>query len=445
MSRSIRGSVSPATHRRGDLWLKTRWLLPVVGPPVEHAWLHVKRGRLHAFGQWPPRQHGQQFVDLEDAVVTAGFVNAHTHLEFSDCQSPFDTTGGLPDWIERVIDWRRRQPAGTRELAVHRGLAESAEAGVVAVGEIATTVPAGADLPALQTGPRLRIFREVLGLAPVCPGVAPAAVATARRDIQRLAQAGFATGLSPHAPYSTQWPMGRWALATARHLRSLTSTAGGHRKLVPLAMHLAESEDEQEFLELQSGRFRQLFESLGVWPTTPPRLATTADWISLLARADRGLIVHGTHLPSDRLAWARLQRHRQRLAVAVCPRTTQALAGRLPPLADFLNAGIRVCLGTDGRGSNPDLSIRAEAACLIDAGLISPEQALTITTVNAAWGLGFDRTTGFLAPGRPADLVVLRPAVASTTAASATAAVFAPDTHVTATLRGGRLIAGSLE
>ena len=438
----MRQSSLQSTHSSNEFLLRAQWLLPVVGRPIENAWLRVKRGRIHGFGKWPPQNHCDQTIDLGNTVITAGFVNAHTHLEFSNCQTPLETSGGLPEWIERVIDWRRHESPETREVGVIRGLTESAEAGVVALGEIATAVPAGPDLSALQVGPRLRIYREVLGLGQVHPGNLPAET-NAHRDTLRLARAGFAVGLSPHAPYSTQWPTGRWTLALARQLHSITSNDGNH-KLVPLAMHLAESESEEEFLQRQTGRFRQLFETLGVWPNTPPHLASTADWISLLARADRGLIIHGTHLPSNRMAWARLQRHQRQLAIAVCPRTTQALAGRLPPINDFVNAGLRVCLGTDGRGSNPDLSIRAEAACLIDAGLVSPEQALTMITINAAWGLGLDRQTGFLAAGRQADLVLLRPAVPTTNATTATASIFAPETHVIATLRGGQLISGRL-
>lgn len=445
MSRVGRQQGQQVANFPNDFLLRARWLLPVIRPGIENAWLRVRHGRIHGFGQWPPHDHCDQVIDLEDAVITAGFVNAHTHLEFSNCQSPLDTSGGLTNWIERVINWRQQEPIETRKSALLSGLRESAEAGVVAVGEIATAVPVMRDLSTLQVGPRLRIFRELLGLGPILPGSLPTAAMTALRDIHKLARAGFDVGLSPHAPYSTQWPTGRWALALAHQLRSISGRDENRRCLVPMAMHLAESEAEQEFIQKQTGHFRKLFETLGVWPNTSPRLAGTADWISLLARADRGLIVHGTYLPKDRLAWARLQRHQKRLAVAVCPRTTLALAGRLPPVGDFLKAGVRLCLGTDGRGSNPDLSIRTEAACLIDAGLISPQQALVMITSNAAWALGLERRTGLFAAGRPADLVVLRPTTNPSSVTTATASIFSSETRVIATLRGGRLISKSAD
>ena len=67
-----------------------------------------------------------------------------------------------------------------------------------------------------------------------------------------------------------------------------------------------------------------------------------------------------------------------------------------------------------------------------------------MTTTDAAWPLGFENRTGCIAVGRPADLAILRPAAAPTRARDAAAAVFAADTRVIATLRGGRFIAGTL-
>jgi cytosine/adenosine deaminase-related metal-dependent hydrolase len=147
-------------------------------------------------------------------------------------------------------------------------------------------------------------------------------------------------------------------------------------------------------------------------------------------------VVHGTHLDRDPDALARLARHRDRLCVAVCPRTTRSLSGRLPPIGLFRGAGIRVAIGTDSRASNPDLSVLAECRTLVDAGLTSPAEALTMATLHGGFAVMFDRC-GRLAPGLPADLVVLRP-VGSVR--DPFAAAVDPRTTVLATLRAGRLI-----
>ena len=149
----------------------------------------------------------------------------------------------------------------------------------------------------------------------------------------------------------------------------------------------------------------------------------------------------GSMISRDPDAFARLARHRDRLCVAICPRTTRAISGVLPPVALLRGAGIRVCLGTDGRGSNPDLSILAECRALVDAGLTSPAEALRMATVTGAWALGCERRAGMLAPGRPADLVVLRPAQAIRDPYEA---ALDPSATIVATLRSGHLIHGAL-
>ncbi len=404
--------------------LRARHLLPGGGRPLENVCLRIHRGRIAAIGPGKPGRHA---LDLGDVVVLPGLVNAHTHLEFSSLLEPLATAGGLPDWIRRLIAWRRsRDAAGEAATATIRaGLDESARCGVTAIGEIATdTMPAGVG----GRGPRLRIFREALGLSATaleatCHGLA--------RDLDRLAARGIAAGISPHAPYSVAAPLAAWL---GREIA---------RRRLPVAMHLAESLEERELLAAGTGPFRRLLEDLGAWnPAAPPQLLSATDWIGRLARAARGIVVHGTHLPDDPDALARLARHRDRLCVAICPRTTQALSGRLPPVAAFRAAGLRVAIGTDGRGSNPDLSVLAECRTLVDAGLARPAEAIAMATVHGAWALGFERVAGILAPGRPADLVVLRPSQAH---ADPYAAVLDPATRVVATLRAGHVIAGRLD
>lgn len=412
--------------RSAETVLRARHLLAGDGRAIANGWIRIARGRITALGSGRP---GGAAIDLGDAVILPGLVNAHTHLEFSALDRPFDATGGLPAWIHRVVDWRRQRDAAggaeTKTEAIRTGLHECAAHGVTTVGEIATApvaVPTGACLP------RLRMFREAIGLFAATSDAAARGVA---RDLDRLSARGIAAGISPHAPYTVAAP-----LAT-RLTREIA------RRRLPVAMHLAESLEEAELLATGGGPLRRLLEELGAWQAAaPPQLVPVADWITRLARAPRGIVVHGTHLPADADALARLARHRDRLCVAVCPRTTLALSGRLPPVAAFRAAGVRVALGTDGRGSNPDLSILAECRTLVDAGLASPTEAIAMATVHGVWALMLDHVAGRLAPGRPADLVILRPA---TPWADPFTAALDPATTVAATLRAGRVISGVID
>ena len=420
-----------AASGRRRFTLRCRWLLPIAVPPVERAWLRIERGVIAGFGAGAPAHADGDTIDLGDAIVIPGLVNAHTHLEFSVLAEPLDAAGGLPGWIGRVVAERRAREAAAdapgRALAsVRLGLAESAAGGVTAIGEIATGVSLATSV---GPGPAVRVFREGLGLRPAAVDAAPRAIIA---DLDRLAARGIAAGVSPHAPYSVATPLGRRLLAEAL------------RRRLPVAMHLLESEAESELLALGTGPFRRLLEDLGAWDAAaPPPLLPAAEWIGWLARARRGIVVHATHVERDPTALTRLARHRDRLAVAICPRTTRAISGVLPPLAVLRRAGLRVALGTDSRASNPDLSLLAECRTLVDAGLASPEEALRMATLHGAWAIAFEDRSGRIAPGRPADLAILRPAAAAS--GDPCAAALDPTTSVAATLRRGRLIAGRVQ
>ena len=409
----------------GPSILRAQHIVTMAGPPLENGWLRIDRGRIGAVGRGKPPTAA---VDFGDAIIIPGLVNAHTHLEFSGLPEPFPPGGGLPAWIGRVVAWRRsRGPvsgaADEVATAIRTGLHESAAAGVTTVGEIATTITPAVLAAYATGGPRVRIYREALGLS---PAAATAGFAQLVRDLARVERAGLAAGISPHAPYSVSAPLAR------RIGRAISEQ--GH----PAAIHLAESLEEAELLATGGGPFRDLLESLGAWDRNrPPELVPVADWITRLARGPRGLVVHATHIGRDTAALARLARHRDRLGVVICPRTTQALSGSLPPVALLRSAGLRIALGTDGRGSNPDLSLLAECRTLVAAGLTTPAEALAMATVHAAWGLRLDHVCGRLAPGRAADLVILRPPAGTT---DPCAAAIDPATRVVATIRSGRLV-----
>ena len=86
--------------------LRARHVLAGDGRAIENGWIRIARGRITALGSGRPSAAA---VDLGDAVILAGLVNAHTHLEFSTLDRPFDAAAGLPAWIHRVVVWRRQR------------------------------------------------------------------------------------------------------------------------------------------------------------------------------------------------------------------------------------------------------------------------------------------------------------------------------------------------
>ena len=59
-----------------------RWVLPITSPPIRDGWVEIVDGLVTAIGA--SKSVGSfvsSSVDLSDAIIMPGVVNAHTHLE----------------------------------------------------------------------------------------------------------------------------------------------------------------------------------------------------------------------------------------------------------------------------------------------------------------------------------------------------------------------------
>jgi 5-methylthioadenosine/S-adenosylhomocysteine deaminase len=100
--------------------------------------------------------------------------------------------------------------------------------------------------------------------------------------------------------------------------------------------------------------------------------------------------------------------------VAHTPKTYQKLAMAMPPIQQMIESGVRVALGTDGPASNSDLNLLEvmrltglyQKGYQVDATALPVTQLLKLATQAPAAAMGFTRS-GVLAPGRPADLILL--------------------------------------
>jgi 5-methylthioadenosine/S-adenosylhomocysteine deaminase len=134
-----------------------------------------------------------------------------------------------------------------------------------------------------------------------------------------------------------------------------------------------------------------------------------------LARLDRlGLVspmlmaVHMTQLEDaeiERVAAAGA-------SVVHCPESNLKLASGFCPVARLHEAGVNVCLGTDGAASNNDLDMLGEmrSAALLAKGVagradaLTAAQALAMATINGARALGLAEEIGSIEAGKWADL-----------------------------------------
>jgi cytosine/adenosine deaminase-related metal-dependent hydrolase len=183
-------------------------------------------------------------------------------------------------------------------------------------------------------------------------------------------------GLSPHAPYTAGWSLVESVVKLSRRFQA------------PVAMHLAETCEELEFLNSHSGPLLDLLDQRGVWDASAvPRGIQPIDYLKLLSTAHRALIIHGNYLvPAD---WNFLAKHAHRMSVVYCPRTFHYFGHRAYPLESMLAAGVHLAIGTDSRASNPNLNLFEELKFIRrQHPSVSPRQLLELGTENGAAALG---------------------------------------------------------
>lgn len=371
------------------LALRARWVFPVDRPSIERGVVTIAGGRIVAVGQ---NASGTPTHDLGDVALLPGLVNAHAHLEFSLLRKPLAPPGTpFARWIEHVVNWRRERGVASQEPGVRSGLVESQSAGVAALGEIATS---GWPAALFATSPDLAavVLLELLGLAP--ERVDPL-IGLARQHIAACRQAAIRPGLAPHAPYTVHPEL----LGRACQLSA--------QERLPLAMHLAESHEELELLNAQTGPLVDRLQSLGAWhPGVLARGLRPLDYLRQLAAAHRAVVIHGNYLAEDEIEL--LATYRERLSLIYCPRT-HAYFGHEPyPLAHLLAAGVRVAVGTDSRASNPDLSLFEELRHIARHHPGVPAEAiLRMGTLAGAQALGVADELGSVTPGKLARLAVV--------------------------------------
>lgn len=361
--------------------LRARWIVTGVGEPLRDGVLTIDGERIAAVGN-----SGEgKVLELGDVVLLPGLINAHTHLEFSDCEKPLCRAATpLPEWIRQVIGMRHRSDRDAR-AAVAQGMRESLTSGVTTIGEI-STLPASAY--GEFHGSCLVAFQEVIGFS------AGRIDSVYGELLRRLDSTAITAGISPHAPYTVHPDLLRRlvTLASERHL--------------PVAMHLAESREELELLADGKGPFHQLLADRSMWdPAAIPTGARPLDYLQVLAEAPRALIIHGNYLDDEEIAF--LAARRDHMSVVYCPRTHAYFGHDSYPLEKMLAACVRVALGTDSKASNPDLSMLNEMRYVARKySIVPPRCILSMATLRSAEALGM-LDLGTLEAGKLADVVAI--------------------------------------
>jgi 5-methylthioadenosine/S-adenosylhomocysteine deaminase len=360
-------------------------VFPVTAPPIEDGAVLVGAdGRIAAVGPHArvPAPREAERLEFPGAILTPGLVNVHTHLELTHLAG----RNGEKDfvkWIARVRELKEATPPEEFLAAAERGLRDCWGRGVTCIAETGST---GAAMEALvRFGGRGIVFQEVFGPSPAQVATSMAELEQQVLRLRRLATSQRRVGVSPHAPYTVSESLFRRVARFAQ------------QDGLPLAVHLAESQEESELIRYGAGPFAESLRARGI--AVEPHHCSPVQYLRELGVLRPGtLAIHCVQVDDADMQTLKTNR----VAVAHCPRSNRAHAHGSAPISALRDAGIPVGIGTDSVASVPDLDVWAEAR----VSWFGADEALRLLTLDGARALGWERDIGSLETGKAGDLAV---------------------------------------
>ena len=380
-----------------------RWVLPITQPPIEYATVVENGGVISYVGPRAGAPPGPDY-DLGDAILLPGLVNTHTHLELTAMRGFLEDLR-FSDWIDKLRQSRNEVFNDDMLLDSARfGIVEGLAAGITAYAD---TCSSGVVLQALgELGVRGIMYQEVFGPDPSQAKTAMDdlanridALAPRQTDLVRL-------GVSPHAPYTV-----------SDELYDAASAFAKSRNL-PMAMHIAESEAENDIVTKAAGDFADRWKRRGI--AVARRARSPIELLEKHGVLERGaLLIHCVRVDEADIEIIA----RTRCSVAHCPASNAKFGHGIAPLLPLLAARVKVGIGSDSVASNNRMDVLDEArlAVLIHRAAtekhdaFGAHQALELATIGGARALGIDDRIGSLEVGKDADLAAFRVDIPRTT------------------------------
>jgi 5-methylthioadenosine/S-adenosylhomocysteine deaminase len=321
-------------------------------------------------------------IDLGNAILCPGLVNAHTHAAMTLLRGAADDLP-LMEWLQKRI-WPMEgalvDPQFV-EIGTQLAAAEMLLGGTTTCADM-YFYPGDAARAFIAMGMRAQLAMPVIEF-PTRYASDPdqyLSLALETRDALK-GEALLSFALGPHAPYTVNDD-------TFKRIVAYSAELG-----IPIHTHLQETSNEVE-------------ESIAKFGERPTK---RLERLGLLSPDFVG--AHGVHVNAEDIA--RLAKNAAN--IVHCPSSNLKLASGIAPIDALTKAGVNVALGTDGAASNNRLDLFEEmrlAALLAkvqanDASAFPAEAAFRAATINGARALGLQDTIGSLEVGKQADVIAI--------------------------------------
>jgi aminodeoxyfutalosine deaminase len=378
------------------------WVIPVSAPVLGDGVVAVAGDRIAAVGpaaEIIAAHPHADLVDLGRSIVMPGFVNCHSHLEYTTFRGILDDAE-FGDWILQLVDIKASLTPDEYLDSARLGVAETVASGVTTVAD--TSYTGNSIRAAAEAGLRGRVYLEVYGIDDKRIDETLQAIDMRLERARALAPASIEVGLMAHAPYTVS---SRLYEAIAERSRD---------EGLKVASHVAESRHELTYVRAGSGKFAHDFrEKIGwermlVQPYGVSPIKYLQQWNVF---NEHFLAVHCTQATLDDIRILRAKN----AAVAHCPKSNAKLGCGIAPLADMLHQGVRVGLGTDSPAASNIMDMFDEMRTMLmlhraserDVTVLDAARCVRIATLGGAEALGLDADVGSLEAGKYADLIAV--------------------------------------
>ncbi len=350
-------------------------------PPIQNAAVLIDGPDIRGVGTWDEMRDlapDALVTDLGHVTMAPGLINPHVHLEMTHLLGKITRGQGFSAWIKSLV----AQPL----YDLDRDLVLSAchdmrEGGIAHVGDISTRNAATVAGLLQASGLFFTAFCEAIFFEPQAD------------DHEFVPQGEFENGRLAAAGH---------ALYTTSPETMLRAKMASESRGLPFSMHLAEHQEEVNMLRDGSGPLPDMLAlaGIGLERFTPPGKRPVPYALGIGLLGPHTLAVHCVQVDENDVGvLARTKTH-----VCLCPRSNEYIGVGHAPWEALMEAGVNLCLGTDGLCSNTDLDLWNEAA-FVKQRLDRPwslDQALAWMTMNPARALGVDQSLGSLEPGKAA-------------------------------------------
>lgn len=341
--------------------------------------IYIEGSRIVAIGTQPEGFQADKVIDGKDRLAIPGLINCHTHSYMSFMRNVADDLSFM-DWLFGTIDPIEQQMTDEDTYwGACLAIIEMMKSGTTCFNDMQMNIHQ-TTRAVKESGMRAVISRGLVGSGNNEAGQMRLAQAYEERDAFRDCDR-LSFMLGPHAPYTCDDGFMRIVSEEAK------------KNNMRIHVHLSESESE----------ISQIQEKYGC---TPIEMADKNGLFDVPAIA-----AHCVQITKSDIEILK----KKRVSVVTNPASNMKLGNGFAPVPALLEAGVNVCLGTDGAASNNSLNMFHEMSllALIHKGVrrtpqcISAKENFRIATINGAKALGLEKETGSLEAGKKADIAIL--------------------------------------